>query len=138
MKIKILSKRMLAVVMAAAMMATGATASSATTLKAAAAKQTVTVWSWFVQSNMETAIAAFEKTHPNITVQYTYYNYSPQYITALKTASASNTLPDIIGLQPGSLTQQYRTDLVPSTVWLPRRGAPTGSTTCSQSSGSRC
>ncbi len=104
---------MLAVVMAAAMMATGATASSATTLKAAAAKQTVTVWSWFVQSNMETAIAAFEKTHPNITVQYTYYNYSPQYITALKTASASNTLPDIIGLQPGSLTQQYRTDLVP-------------------------
>lgn len=77
------------------------------------AKQTVSVWSWFVQSNMETAIKAFEKTHPNVTVNYTYYNYSPQFITALKTAAASNSLPDVIGLQPGSLTQQYRDQLVP-------------------------
>lgn len=78
-----------------------------------AAKQTVSVWSWFVQSNMETAIKAFEKTHPNVTINYTYYNYSPQFITALKTAAASNSLPDVIGLQPGSLTQQYRSYLTP-------------------------
>jgi raffinose/stachyose/melibiose transport system substrate-binding protein len=77
------------------------------------AKQTVTVWSWFVTSTMEKAIAGYEKLHPNVTVNYTYYNYSPQYLTALKTAAASNTLPDIIGLQPGSLTQQYRPYLEP-------------------------
>ena len=77
------------------------------------AKQTVTVWSWFTQSDMEVGIKAFEAQHPNITVNYTYYNYSPQFLTALKAAAATGSLPDIIGLQPGSLTQQYRSDLAP-------------------------
>ncbi|MCW6509012.1 ABC transporter substrate-binding protein [Lichenifustis flavocetrariae] len=71
----------------------------------------VTVWSWFVQSTMQNSIKAFEKAHPDIKVKYTYYNYSPEYITALKAASASDSLPDVIGLQPGSLTQQYRPQL---------------------------
>jgi raffinose/stachyose/melibiose transport system substrate-binding protein len=62
---------------------------------------------------METAIKAFEKTHPNVTVNYTYYTLSPQFLTALKTAAASNTLPDVIGLSPGSLTQEYRSYLSP-------------------------
>ena len=48
-----------------------------------------------------------------VTIDYTYYNYDPQFITALKAAAKSGTLPDIIGLQPGSLTQQYRADLTP-------------------------
>jgi raffinose/stachyose/melibiose transport system substrate-binding protein len=78
---------------------------------ARADQKEVTVWSWFVQSTMQKSIAAFEKTHPDIKVTYTYYNYSPEYITALKAAAASNSLPDLIGLQPGSLTQQYRTQL---------------------------
>ncbi len=68
-------------------------------------KQQVTVWSWFIQSTMKESIEAFNKAHPNITVNYTYYNYSPEYITALKAAAASGSLPDVIGLQPGSLTQ---------------------------------
>ncbi len=76
-------------------------------------KTVVTVWSWFIKSTMDKAIAAFEKTHPNVVIRYSYYNYSPQYLTALKAAAASNTLPDIIGLQPGALTQQYRPYLVP-------------------------
>ena len=80
---------------------------------ASAQEKQVTVWSWFIQSTMEKAIAAFEKAHPDIKVNYTYYNYSPEYITALKAASASASLPDVIGLQPGSLTQQYRADLQP-------------------------
>jgi raffinose/stachyose/melibiose transport system substrate-binding protein len=71
------------------------------------------MWSWFTQSDMEFGIKAFEAQHPNITVKYTYYNYSPQFLTALKTAAATGTLPDLIGLQPGSLTQQYRADLTP-------------------------
>ena len=80
---------------------------------ARADQKEVTVWSWFVQSTMQKSIAAFEKAHPDIKVKYTYYNYSPEYITALKAASASNSLPDVIGLQPGSLTQQYRSQLEP-------------------------
>ncbi|RRH94014.1 extracellular solute-binding protein [Mesorhizobium tamadayense] len=76
-----------------------------------AEQKEVTVWSWFVQSTMEKSIAAFEKAHPDIKVKYTYYNYSPEYITALKAAAASGSLPDVIGLQPGSLTQQYRENL---------------------------
>jgi raffinose/stachyose/melibiose transport system substrate-binding protein len=78
---------------------------------ACAQQKTVTVWSWFVQSTMQKSIAAFEKAHPDIKVNYTYYNYSPEYITALKAAAASGSLPDVIGLQPGSLTQQYRENL---------------------------
>jgi raffinose/stachyose/melibiose transport system substrate-binding protein len=79
----------------------------------ALADSEVTVWSWFIQSTMEKSIAAFEQAHPGVTVTYTYYNYSPEYITALKAAAASGSLPDIIGLQPGSLTQQYREQLEP-------------------------
>src|SRR5262249_11566187 len=76
-----------------------------------AADKEVTVWSWFIASTMQKSIDAFEKTHPGIKVKYTYYNYSPEYITALKAAAASDSLPDVIGLQPGSLTQQYREHL---------------------------
>jgi raffinose/stachyose/melibiose transport system substrate-binding protein len=92
----------------------GATAFAAAGLFATATLAgEVTVWSWFVQSTMEKSIKAFEASHPGITVNYTYYNYSPEYITALKAAAASGSLPDVIGLQPGSLTQQYRDSLQP-------------------------
>jgi raffinose/stachyose/melibiose transport system substrate-binding protein len=92
-------------------LAAGIVASITTLSSAHAAPKEVTVWSWFVQSTMQKSIDAFEKVHPDITVKYTYYNYSPEYITALKAAAASNSLPDLIGLQPGSLTQQYRPQL---------------------------
>lgn len=72
----------------------------------------VTLWSWFVQSTMDKAIAAYEAENPDVDVQYTYFNYSPEYLTALKTGAESDTMPDLIGLQPGSLTQQYRDQLV--------------------------
>ena len=71
----------------------------------------VTVWSWFISSTMQKSIAAFEKAHPDIKVTYTYYNYSPEYLTALKAGAASDSLPDVIGLQPGAFTQQYREKL---------------------------
>jgi len=83
------------------------------TMSALAQQKEVTVWSWFVQSTMQKSIDAFQKAHPDIKVTYTYYNYSPEYITALKAAAASGSLPDVIGLQPGSLTQQYRENLEP-------------------------
>lgn len=90
-----------------------AIAAASTLVVSAGQAEEVTVWSWFHQATMEKSIAAFEEAHPDIDVKYTYYNYSPEYITALKAASASGSLPDVIGLQPGSLTQQYRDDLQP-------------------------
>ncbi|ACI58208.1 extracellular solute-binding protein family 1 (plasmid) [Rhizobium leguminosarum bv. trifolii WSM2304] len=78
-----------------------------------AADKEITVWSWFVQSTMQKSIDAFQKAHPDVKVTYTYYNFSPEYITALKAAAASGSLPDVIGLQPGSLAQQYREQLEP-------------------------
>ena len=92
-------------------LATTILAAALYSVSAYAEQKEVTVWSWFVQSTMEKSIAAFEKAHPDIKVKYTYYNYSPEYITALKAAAASGSLPDVIGLQPGSLTQQYREHL---------------------------
>ncbi|CCN69315.1 ABC transporter substrate-binding protein [Vibrio nigripulchritudo] len=77
------------------------------------AKETVTVWSWFVQGTMQKSIEAFEKNNPDIDVKYTYYNYSPEYLTALKASAVSGGLPDVIGLQPGSFTQRYREHLAP-------------------------
>lgn len=91
----------------------GILAFALSTVSAFAQQKEVTVWSWFVQSTMQKSIDAFEKAHPDIKVTYTYYNYSPEYITALKAAAASDSLPDVIGLQPGSLTQQYRDKLEP-------------------------
>ncbi len=92
-------------------LATAIFASAATLSPARSETKEVTIWSWFVQSTMQKSIDAFEKNHPDIKVNYTYYNYSPEYLTALKAAAASNSLPDLIGLQPGSVTQQYRPQL---------------------------
>lgn len=77
-------------------------------------KTVVTLWTWSpVPSTMKKMIAAFERTHPTIQVNYTNYNYSPQYLAALAAGASSGKLPDLIGLQPGSLTQQYRPYLRP-------------------------
>lgn len=96
-----------------AMLVAGCVSSGGSNASSSSGGKTVTVWSWFVESTMQKAIKAYEKAHPGVTVDYTYYNYDPQFITALKAAAKSGTLPDIIGLQPGSLTQQYRADLTP-------------------------
>lgn len=74
----------------------------------------ITMWTWSpIPRTAEKMIAAFEKENPNIKVNYTNYNYNPEYLAALAASAASNNLPDIIGLQPGSLTQQYRDYLSP-------------------------
>ena len=57
-------------------------------------------------------IDAFEKANPDITIDYTNYNYNPEYLQALSAASASDNLADIVGLQPGSLTQTYSDYLI--------------------------
>lgn len=80
---------------------------------AMAAPVTVTLWSWSpVAPTMKAMVAAIEKAHPDIHVQATIEPHTP-YFTAIKAAQASGTLPDIIGLTPGAITQEYRPDLEP-------------------------
>ena len=74
---------------------------------------TVTLESWSpVQQTTDKMIAAFSAEHPDITVERTILNY-PEYLVDLKTRAASDSLPDIIGLEPGALTQEYRDFLIP-------------------------
>ena len=73
----------------------------------------ITFRSWSpVVATTEKMIAAFEATHPNIKIDATIFNY-PEYIVDLQTRAQSNTMPDIIGLEPGAMTQQYRKYLMP-------------------------
>lgn len=80
----------------------------------AAEKVELSLWTWSpIERTAKNMLAAFEKKNPNIKIDYTNYNYDPEYLAALSTGAAANNLPDIVGLQPGSLTQQYRDYLVP-------------------------
>lgn len=87
-----------------------------------AAKTVVTLWSWSpVATTTAAMVKAIEKAHPDIEVRATIQPHTA-YFTALKAAAASGTLPDIIGLPPGSFTQEYRPHLmnlspVAATLW---------------------
>lgn len=79
----------------------------------AAEGNSVSLWTWSpIPRTAEKMIAAFEKANPDIKIDYTNYNYNPEYLQALSAASASDNLPDIVGLQPGSLTQTYKDYLI--------------------------
>lgn len=70
---------------------------------------TLSLWTWSpITRTAEKMIKAFEEENPGIKIEYTNYNYNPEYLQALSAAAASDNLPDIIGLQPGSLTQTYK------------------------------
>ncbi|NPV53817.1 MAG: extracellular solute-binding protein [Firmicutes bacterium] len=76
-------------------------------------KKVITFWSWSpVKSTTDKMVAAFESTHPDIEVKATIYNY-PDYLMALKSAAASGSLPDIVGLEPGAMVQEYQKFLIP-------------------------
>jgi raffinose/stachyose/melibiose transport system substrate-binding protein len=76
-------------------------------------KTVVTFRSWSpILETTQAMIKAFEAKNPDITIEATIFNY-PEYIVDLKTRAASNTMPDIIGLEPGALTQEYRDFLFP-------------------------
>jgi raffinose/stachyose/melibiose transport system substrate-binding protein len=93
----------------------GLVTAMATALAGAASAQpartVVTLWSWSpVAPTTSAMVAAIEKAHPDIEVRATIQPHTA-YFTALKAASASGGLPDIIGLPPGAYTQEYRGDL---------------------------
>ncbi|BDI22105.1 ABC transporter substrate-binding protein [Herbiconiux sp. L3-i23] len=74
---------------------------------------TVTFRSWSpVEQTTQAMIAAFTEANPDTTIDATIFNY-PEYIVDLQTRASSGTMPDIVGLQPGALTQQYRDYLMP-------------------------
>lgn len=84
-----------------------------TTAVSAADETSVSLWTWSpITRTAEKMIDAFEKANPDITIDYTNYNYNPEYLQALSAASASDNLADIVGLQPGSLTQTYSDYLI--------------------------
>ena len=65
-----------------------------------------------IPRTLEKMVAAVNQEHPDIEVTFNSMNYNPQYRSALSAGAASNSLPDIIALQPGALTQQYRSYLI--------------------------
>jgi len=80
---------------------------------ASAQDATVTYRSWSpVIQTLESMVEATEAAHPGITIDVKTFNYT-EYLVDLQTRANSGSLPDIVGLEPGALTQQYRDFLTP-------------------------
>ncbi|MCY3796162.1 MAG: extracellular solute-binding protein [Chloroflexi bacterium] len=74
---------------------------------------TIRFRSWSPVINTTLAmIEAFNEDNPNITIEPDITNY-PEYLVDLQTMASADALPDLVGLQPGALTQQYREHLMP-------------------------
>jgi raffinose/stachyose/melibiose transport system substrate-binding protein len=80
---------------------------------ATAAEKTVTFGSWSpIVETTNKMIVAYHEKNPDIKIEAKIFNY-PDYLVELQTWAAGNSLPDIIGLEPGAITQQYKNFLVP-------------------------
>ena len=103
------NKKLMSILLVSAILGT----TLGTTDVSAADETSVSLWTWSpITRTAEKMIDAFEKANPDITIDYTNYNYNPEYLQALSAASASDNLADIVGLQPGSLTQTYSDYLI--------------------------
>lgn len=103
------NKKLMSILLVSAILGT----TLGTTAVFAADETSVSLWTWSpITRTAEKMIDAFEKANPDITIDYTNYNYNPEYLQALSAASASDNLADIVGLQPGSLTQTYSDYLI--------------------------
>lgn len=102
------NKKLMSILLVSAILGT----TLGTTAVSAADETSVSLWTWSpITRTAEKMIDAFEKANPDITIDYTNYN-NPEYLQALSAASASDNLADIVGLQPGSLTQTYSDYLI--------------------------
>ena len=64
---------------------------------------TVTFRSWSpIEQTTKQMIEAFTAENPGSTIDAAIFNY-PEYLVDLQTRAGSNTLPDVMGLQPGAL-----------------------------------
>lgn len=103
------NKKLMSILLVSAILGT----TLGTTAVSAADETSVSLWTWSpITRTAEKMIDAFEKANPDITIDYTNYNYNLEYLQALSAASASDNLADIVGLQPGSLTQTYSDYLI--------------------------
>ena len=103
------NKKLMSILLVSAILGT----TLGTTAVSAADETSVSLWTWSpITRTAEKMIDAFENANPDITIDYTNYNYNPEYLQALSAASASDNLADIVGLQPGSLTQTYSDYLI--------------------------
>ncbi len=68
-------------------------------------------WSPLAQTT-DAMIKVTQEKFPDIKIHPKVFNY-PDYIVDLPTRAASGEIADIIGLEPGALTQQYRKFLMP-------------------------
>jgi raffinose/stachyose/melibiose transport system substrate-binding protein len=74
---------------------------------------TLTFRSWSpIEQTTAKMVSTFEAENPGSKIDATIFNY-PEYVVDLQTRANSNTFPDLVGLQPGALTQQYRDRLLP-------------------------
>jgi raffinose/stachyose/melibiose transport system substrate-binding protein len=89
----------------------GAAILIAGTAPATAADVSFESWSPLVQTTNK-MIEATQAKFPDIRIHAKVFNY-PDYIVDLPTRAASGEIADIIGLEPGALTQQYRKFLMP-------------------------
>ncbi|MFJ2552083.1 ABC transporter substrate-binding protein [Microbacterium sp. NPDC087591] len=73
----------------------------------------ITFRSWSpIEQTTRQMIDAFQAENDGAKIDATIFNY-PEYLVDLQSRASSNTMPDVLGLQPGALTQQYRENLMP-------------------------
>ena len=100
----------------------GAEAAPSSADETAAEPVTIVYRSWApILESTNKMIAAFEAKNPGIIVDPIITDY-PEYLVDLTTRAASGNMPDVIGLEPGALTQEYRDFLMPlqdcaATTW---------------------
>jgi len=88
------------------------TAASATI--AAAQDTTVTYRSWSpVIQTLQQMVESTEAAVPGTKIDVKTFNYG-EYLVDLQTRANAGDMPDLVGLEPGALTQQYREQLAPA------------------------
>jgi len=97
-------------------------AASAAFSLSAADKVVLTWWSWTLPTQEDFAVLekGFEAKYPNIDLQ-PWVSQMDDYKTKLKVGFASDTAPDVLSMQPGSLLNQFKPyllDLAPAKATL--------------------
>lgn len=73
----------------------------------------ITFRSWSpIEQTTRQMIDSFTEANPDVSIDATIFNY-PEYLVDLQTRASSGTMPDLVGLQPGAMTQQFRENLMP-------------------------
>lgn len=96
----------IAAVAVVAAVAAGLSACAAPT-ESTSGETTIDWWSWNPDaSNDKVWIEAFEKENPTIKIKHRFIQFA-DYTNAVRLAAASNSGPDVFGLQVGAMTEQF-------------------------------